>query len=183
VANAESNEELGGRARWQATIDAVGSTLTEPPAAPFAPGGAHGTERTARVSGTLGASTHAFAALRLELEPGGGAAFGSQPVGFAFWAKSKVASFGTKFQLSVTCWSHDSFEMDIPLFDSWTQYSVPFTALKPALESDSSALDWTRIQRIEWRPTGSGVPYDLAVDEVIALGCRPHAVPPSCYAK
>jgi hypothetical protein len=180
LATAESSAELGGHARWYGVHDAAGSTLTQPAAAPFAPGGAEGTRRAARISGKLATSADAFAALVLELDQSAGAVFGSYPAGFGFWAQSSGGS-RAKLHLSVSCVDGDSFGVNLRLAEGWTHFAVPFSALQPSTANRSTSLDSTRIRRIEWRAAGTAMSYDLGVDEVVALRCRPSARPPSCF--
>lgn len=181
LANAESVEEVGGRVRWYGAIDNAGSTLSEPPSAPFVPGGAEGTERAARISGTFASSAHAFAVLGLQLDPGAMATIGLGSVGFSFWTKSEVAR--GKMRVTATCSDGDSFALEVRELREWTEVGIPYKSLKPSPANHSSTLDATRIERVEWRLTGAAESYDLVVDEVSAFSCVPRVPPFSCDAK
>lgn len=189
LANAEADEELGGHARWSAKVDRVGSKLAEPASAPFAVEGANGTQRAARVSGTFASSGDAFAVLELELDRDATAAlaspaFGSRPIGLSFWAKSASASGSLlKARFTVTCGDADSFALDLPVYEAWSEFQIPFTALKPLPTNRASTLDPTRIQRFEWRSTEPGQRFDLAVDELVAIACIQRDVPTYCHVK
>lgn len=180
VANGESGEELEKHARWYAKLDTAGSTLVQPAEAPFAPGGAKGTQRAARITGTLTSSADAFAALELVLDPSAAAALGSPMIGVNFWGKQGSISRG-KLRVSATTTDGTAFGIDVPLYGEWTEYMIPFNALKPATSNGPSTLDASRIQRIEWRVTGTAAPYDVFVDEVGSVGCTPDTRPTGCF--
>lgn len=183
IANAESGQELGRFARWYAKRDSIGSTLVQPPAAPFSPGGANGTQRAARITGKLAPNEDAFAALVFALDPHAAAALGAPMIGVSFWAKRGSTSSSGRLRVTATTRDATAFRIDAPLYDEWAEYAVPFRALKPAVSSASSTLDPTRIETIEWRVSGAAESYDVLVDEITSFGCIPGAVPFSCLAK
>jgi hypothetical protein len=182
VANAESGEELEKHARWYAKLDTAGSTLVQPAAAPFSPGGAKSTQRAARITGTLTSSADAFAALVLVLAPNAAAALGSPMIGVSFWGKQGSTS-GGKLRVSATTTDATAFGVDLPLYGEWAEYMIPFRALKPATSNGPPTLDATRIERIEWRVTGAAAPYDVFVDEVSSFGCIGDTRPSWCSVK
>jgi hypothetical protein len=179
VANAEG-EELEKHARWYAKLDTAGSTLVQPATAPFAPGGAKGTQRAARITGTLASSAAAFAALELVLDPSAAAALGSPMIGVNFSGKQGPTSRG-KLRVSATTTDGTAFGIDLPLYEGWTDYMIPFRALKPVTSNGPSTVDATRIERIEWRVTGAAVPYDVFVDEVGSSSCPPDTRSTGCF--
>jgi len=180
VANAESGEEREKHTRWYAKLDTTGSTLVQPAVAPFAPGGAKGTQRTARIAGMLSSSAAAFATLQLVLDPDTAAALGPPMIGLRFWGKQGSSSRG-KLQVSATTTDGTAFGVDVPLYGEWTEYTILFSALKPATSNGPSTLAATRIERIEWRVTGAAAPYDVFVDEVRSVGCTPDTRPTGCF--
>lgn len=183
IANAESSQELGRHARWYARRDSTGSMLAQPPAAPFAPGGANGTQRAARITGKLAPNEDAFAALVFALDPNAVAALGAPMVGVSFWAKRGSTSSSGKLRVSATTPEATAFGVDVLLYDEWAEYMVPFSALKPATANASPKLDANRIETIEWRVTGAAESYDVWVDEVGSFGCLHRTIPPSCSVK
>lgn len=181
IASAEAGEELGGRAHWYAKSDTAGSSLAEPGWAPFVAGGANGTRRAAQISGKLAPRVDAFAVLVLQLDRAVDTIL-SRYLGLSFWAKIESPS-RAETRFTVTCWNGDSFAGDLRLYEGWTEYTVPFKALKPSSANRSSTLDPSQIRRIEWRLTAPLDRFALAVDELLAVNCFPRALPVSCDPK
>jgi hypothetical protein len=184
IANAESVEAEAGGVRWYAAVDTAGSTLVEPPAAPFVLGGANGSERAARISGAYAPKAPGFAVLGLQLDRRVMDAIAPRAVGLSFW--TKIGGASGPLRVTAICSDGDSFGMEIRRVDAlkeWVNVSIPYKVLKPSPKNHSSTLDATRIERIEWRLLGSDERYELLIDDVTALYCLPRDVHPSCSAK
>jgi hypothetical protein len=172
--------ETGGRGGpWYTVGDATSTDLT--PAGPFfeptlIEGGERGTSRyAAHFSGSGFTDWGAFMGFNLkEDELGLGTFNASATAGIKFWMKSDVPiffslpipetseiRFGGACSANVNCSNDFGFSLTAPL-DGWTEYEVPFSALR---QWESAIWDPRALLGVHFG-VPPGAPFDVWVDDV-----------------
>jgi endoglucanase len=147
-------------------------------------GGANGTKYAAHMSGTVGGGSAVYVGMGFNFVDPKGAYDASKYKGITFWAKKGPGS-ADKVKLKVPDASTDpdgkvckecfnDFGMDITLNDEWTQYTIPFYAMKqdPTWGSPHPAsIDSSKIYGVQFQFNQAGQPFDMWLDEVEFTGC------------
>jgi hypothetical protein len=170
---------VGGRNGYIYTFaDDKGTKVA--PTGDFKPasGGADGSNRSMRFSGTTAAG-EAYAGLGFSFKDPEATYDASRYTGVAFWAKRSAASAtGVRFMvgdvntdpLGKVCTECDNdFGVSFEVTEQWTRYVVSFADLKqeggwgaPRPE----AIDKSKIYGLKWQVSTPGTEFDVSIDQV-----------------
>jgi endoglucanase len=174
---------------WYTFVDDAGSTVV-PEAGKnggtfqMTPGGANGTKYAAHMTGTVAGSGSVYVGMGFNFVDPKGQYDASKYKGITFWAKKGPGS-ADKVKLKVPDVSTDpdgkickecfnDFGMDITLTDEWTQYTIPFRAMKQDKTWGSphaDAIDPGKIYGMQFQFNTPGTNFDMWLDEVEFTGC------------
>lgn len=174
---------------WYTFVDDAGSTVV-PEAGKnggtfqMTAGGANGTKYAAHMTGTVAGSGSVYVGMGFNFVDPKGQYDASKYKGITFWAKKGPGS-ADKVKLKVPDVSTDpdgkickecfnDFGLDITLTDEWTQYTIPFRAMKQDKTWGSphaDAIDPGKIYGMQFQFNTPGSNFDMWLDEVEFTGC------------
>ena len=177
----------GDRAGYLYTFkDAKGTQVK--PDGQFAPtsGGANGSRYGLRIHGQLADRDATYAGLGLSFRDPKGPYDASRYQGISFWARVGAGS-ATAVRLKVpdvqtdpeghTCKEcFNDFGVDFQATETWTHYVVSFADLKQGAgwgDPRPPAIDLSRLYSLQWQVATRGAPFDLWIDDVRFVGCKP----------
>jgi len=147
-------------------------------------GGANGTKFAAHMTGTVAGSQSAYVGIGLNFVDPQGQYDASKYKGITFWAKKgpgsaavtrlKVPDVDTVPEGKVCTQCYNDFGMDITLNDDWTQYTVPFSAMKQDKTWGSphpEAINPSTLYGIQFQFKEPGSNFDFWLDEIEFTGC------------
>lgn len=174
---------------WYTFVDDNGSTV-EPEAGKnggtfsMTAGGANGTKYAARASGTVGTASTVYVGVGLNFVDPKGQYDASKYKGISFWAKKgpgsvdkvklKVPDVATDPDGKICTECFNDFGMDLTLNDEWTQYVIPFTAMKQDKtwgKPHTDGIDPSKIYGMQFQFNQPGASFDFWVDEIEFTGC------------
>jgi endoglucanase len=175
---------------WYTFVDDAGSTVV-PEAGKnggtfqMTAGGANGTKYAAHMTGTVAGSGSVYVGMGFNFVDPKGQYDASKYKGITFWAKKGPGS-ADKVKLKVPDVSTDpdgkickecfnDFGMEITLTDEWTQYTIPFRAMKQDKTWGSphaDAIDPSKIYGMQFQFNTPGTNFDMWLDEVEFTGCE-----------
>jgi len=194
IADGENNSnqiaDIQGRGGyWYTFVDDAGSTVV-PEAGKnggtfqMAPGGANGTKFAAHMSGTVGGGNAVYVGMGLNFVDPKGSYDASRYKGITFWAKKgpgsvakvklKVPDAATEPDGKLCTECFNDFGMDITLTDEWTQYTVPFAAMKQEKNWGSphpAGIDASKLYGVQFQFKDPGSKFDMWLDELEFTGC------------
>jgi endoglucanase len=168
-------KDNGGSTIWPLS-GALGGTFE------MSEGGAEGSLHHARMKGTVGQGEVAYAGMGLNFLDPKGAYDASRYGGIAFWAKKNPGSTD-KVRLKVPDVQTDpdgkqckqcfnDHGLDLPLFDQWTLYTVPFRIMKQEdWGPKDNGIDASGLYGIQFQVKEKGATYDISVDQIHFTGC------------
>lgn len=147
-------------------------------------GGANGSKFAAHMSGNVAQSQNAYVGVGLNFVDPPGPYDAGKYKGITFWAKKgpgsaavarlKVPDVNTVPEGKVCTQCFNDFGMDITLTDDWTQYTVPFTAMKQDKTWGSphpDGIDPHTLYGIQFQFKEPGSKFDFWLDELEFTGC------------
>ena len=194
IADGENNSnqiaDIQGRGGyWYTFVDDAGSTVV-PEAGKnggtfqMTPGGANGTKYAAHMSGTVAGGNPVYVGMAFNFVDPKGTYDASRYKGIRFWAKKgpgsaakvklKVPDIATDPDGKICKECFNDFGMDITLNDEWTEYTVPFSALKQEKTWGSphpSGIDSSKIYGVQFQFKEPGSNFDMWLDEIEFTGC------------
>jgi len=196
IADGESENRtsfLEGRgAYWYTFADDVGTQVTPETGAKggtfvMTAGGAQGTAHAARMSGTVGSARIVYAGMGFGFVDPPGPYDVRKYKGISFWAKVGLTDGAHNVRLKLPDRNTDpsgnvctecfnDFGAYLELTDEWTQYVIPFAAMKQ--QSDwgkprASALATDAVYGVQFQVDDYGKTFDIWVDETEFTGCAP----------
>ena len=194
IADGETNsnqiadiQDRGGY--WYTFVDDAGSTVV-PEAGKnggtfqMTPGGANGTKYAAHMTGTVGGGNAVYVGMGFNFVDPKGPYDASKYKGIKFWAKKgpgsvdkvklKVPDAQTDPDGKICKECYNDFGMDLILKDEWTEYVIPFFAMKqdPTWGSPHpDGIDSSKIYGVQFQFNQAGQPFDMWLDEVEFTGC------------
>jgi endoglucanase len=180
-------ENRGGY--WYTFVDEAGSSVV-PEAGKnggtfqMTPGGANGSKLAAHMTGTVGTGAKVFVGMGFNFVDPKGQYDASRYQGISFWAKKgpgsadkaklKVPDVATDPDGKVCQDCFNDFGLDLTLSDEWTQYTIPFTAMKQDKTWGSphpDGIDPSRLYGLQFQFNQAGAAFDMWLDEVEFTGC------------
>jgi endoglucanase len=174
---------------WYSFVDDAGSTVV-PEAGKnggtfqMTPGGANGSKLAAHASGTVGGGSAVYVGMGFNFVDPKGQYDASRYKGIRFWAKKgpgsaekvklKVPDVATDPDGKVCKECFNDFGMDITLNDDWTEYTIPFSAMKQDKTWGSphpEGIDPSKIYGMQFQFNQAGRNFDMWLDEVEFTGC------------
>ena len=150
-------------------------------------GGAQGTAHAARMSGTVGSARIVYAGMGFGFVDPPGPYDVRKYKGISFWAKTgtpdgirnvrlKLPDRNTDPSGNVCTECYNDFGAYLELTDEWTQYVIPFAAMKQ--QSDwgkprPSALATDAVYGVQFQVDDYAKNFDIWVDEIEFTGCAP----------
>lgn len=194
IADGENNsnqianiQDRGGY--WYTFSDEVGSTVVPETGKhggtfQMTPGGANGTKFAAHMSGTVAGGNGGYVGLGLNFVDPQGQYDASKYQGITFWAKKgpgsvakvrlKVPDVNTVPEGKVCKECYNDFGMELTLNDEWTQYTIPFRAMKQEKDWGSphpDAITPSTLYGIQFQFKEPGTSFDFWLDEIEFTGC------------
>jgi endoglucanase len=194
IADGENNSnqiaDIQGRGGyWYTFVDDSGSTVV-PEAGKnggtfaMTAGGVEGSKYAAHISGTVANSPSVYVGVGLNFVDPKGQYDAGKYKGISFWAK-KGGGNASKVKLKVPDKSTDpegkickecynDFGMDLTLTSEWTQYTIPFTAMKqdPTWGSPhADGIDPKTLYGIQFQFNEPGTQFDMWIDDLEFTGC------------
>lgn len=174
---------------WYTFVDDAGSSVV-PEAGKnggtfqMTPGGANGTKYAAHMTGTVGGGNGVYVGMGFNFVDPKGSYDASRYKGIKFWAKKgpgtadkvklKVPDAATDPDGKICKECYNDFGMDLTLHDEWTEYVIPFYAMKqdPTWGSPHPAnIDSSKIYGVQFQFNQAGQPFDMWLDEIEFTGC------------
>jgi endoglucanase len=174
---------------WYTYVDDTGSTI-DPPAG--ATGGqfawaqpGHNSQYAARMKGNISGASVVFAGMGANLLDPKGAYDGSKYGGISFWAKRgpgttpkvrfKIPDAATDPDGGICSACYNDFGIDLKLNEEWTQYIIPFDALKQERgwgAPHPKGIDKSQMFALQWQVNDKSKAYDVWVDDLAFTGCE-----------
>lgn len=174
---------------WYTFVDDSGSTVV-PEAGKnggtfqMTEGGANGTKYAAHMTGTVGGGSTVYVGMGFNFVDPKGQYDASKYKGISFWAKKgpgsadkvklKVPDVATDPDGKVCKECFNDFGLDLTLTDEWTQYVIPFTAMKQDKTWGSphpDGVDASKLYGLQFQFNQAGAPFDMWLDEIEFTGC------------
>jgi endoglucanase len=165
------------------------TTWCKPPPSklfPMASGGANGSKYSARINGKLAKTDNGqWAGMGFALSDGKASCKfdASKYKGISFWAKKAPGSIGTvrlkvpdaqtdpDGKICKQCFNDHG--MTFEFTDVWTQYTVPFKAMKQEDWGPKDAgIDATKIYGVQFQVNVKNAEFDIWVDDIQFTGCN-----------
>lgn len=174
---------------WYTFSDEVGSTVVPETGKhggtfQMSAGGAQGSKFSAHISGTVAGSSDAYVGVGLNFVDPKGQYDASRYKGISFWAKKgpggaakvklKVPDVATEPDGKICTQCYNDFGMDITLNDEWTEYTVPFRAMKQDKTWGAphpEAIDPSKLYGIQFQFKEPGASFDMSIDDLVFTGC------------
>jgi hypothetical protein len=169
-------KDNGGSEIWP-TSGALGGTFE------MSPGGANGKGNAARMKGKIGGADIVYAGMGANFVDPKGTYDASKYKGISFWAKKGPGSIGTvrlkvpdaqtdpDGKLCSQCFNDHG--MTFEFTDVWTQYTVPFKAMKQEDWGPKDAgIDATKIYGVQFQVNVKNAEFDIWVDDIQFTGCN-----------
>lgn len=174
---------------WYTYVDDTGSTIDPPAGATggifsFAAGGYKGSAYAARMKGNISNGSVVFAGMGANFTDPKGPYDASKYGGISFWAKRspgttpkvrfKIPDVATDPDGGVCSACYNDFGIELKLTEEWTQYIIPFTALKQERgwgAPHPRLIDSSQIFAAQFQVNDKGKPYDIWVDDLAFTGC------------
>lgn len=174
---------------WYTFVDDSGSTI-EPQAGKkggtfaMTPGGAHGSQFGARMSGKVGGGGLLFCGMGFNFVDPKDAYDASKYGGVSFYAKKaggtegkvrlKVPDQNTDPQGGMCKECYNDFGATMDLTDQWVRYDLPFTQASQEQgwgRPRPSAIVPTKLYGMQWQVNTPGASFDVWLDDVAFIGC------------
>jgi endoglucanase len=190
-ANSNQVNPIKGRGGyWYAFGDKQGSEITPTPGDQggtftMAEGGAKGTKYAAHMQGAVGGGDPVYVGIGFNFVDPKGQYDASKYKGVSFWAKKGAGSVGN-VRLKVPDVATDpdgkmcsdcynDFGADLTLTEEWTQYTIPFSAMKQMKGWGSphpAGIDPSKVYGMQFQVNEKGAKFDIWIDELEFTGCE-----------